>query len=208
MLKKHGQLCQHSVPDYSGRLTDSEFEAYNSVFASIEADFKELTGIRDGLAQLEKSLPDFLEKISSPVSESVGGQDGSTWEVIAPLPDTKHGEMLWCKRRLGDMEEFAVVERFNPNSPLAAAQGEFDVQMTDTDPMRLLRDFINARRDTAQLFANDIIATAQEQAAEKYPGEKLNRVVEAISHRCAKNISPEQTVSPVEGRRRGEGMHV
>lgn len=48
------------------------------------------------------------------------------------------------------------------------------MQMTDNDPMRLLRDFINARRDAAQLFANDIVATAQEQAAEKYPSEDLN----------------------------------
>jgi hypothetical protein len=208
MLKKHGQLCQHSVPDYSGRLTDSEFEAYNSVFASIESDFKELAGIMDGLTQLEKSLPQFLEKLSSPSRQIAGGQDGSDWEIIAQLPDTKHGEMLWCKRQLGEMEEFAVVERFDPNSPLAAAQGEFDVQMTDTDPMRLLRDFINARRDAAQLFANDIVATVQEQASEKFPGEDLNRVVEAISHRCAKKISPEQTVSPVEARRRSEGMHV
>lgn len=208
MLKKHGQLCQHSVPDYSGRLTDSEFEAYNSVFASIEGDFKELASITGDIAQLEKSLPEFLKRISSPVSQSVGGQDGSEWEVIAPLPDTKHGEMLWCKRQIGDMEEFAVVERFDPNSPFATAQGEFDVQMTDSDPMRLLRDFINARRDTAQLFANDIIATAQEQAAEKYPGEDLNRVLEAISNHCTKSISPEQSVPPAQVRRQGEGMHV
>ena len=31
MLKKHGQICQHSVPEYSGRLTDGEFAAYNAM---------------------------------------------------------------------------------------------------------------------------------------------------------------------------------
>jgi len=97
--------------------------------------------------------------------------------------------MLWCKRQFGEMEEFAVVERFEPNSPLAIAQGEFDVQMTDSDPLRLLRDFINARRDAAQLFANDIIATAKEHVAENHPGENLNRVLDAISQRCTKSIS-------------------
>jgi hypothetical protein len=116
--------------------------------------------------------------------------------------------MLWCKRQLGEMEEFAVVERYDPNSPLAIAQGEFDVQMTDTDPMRLLRDFLNARREAAHLFASDIIATAQEQAAERYPGEDLHRVLEAISQRCKKGISPEQTIALAQTQRQGQGMHV
>lgn len=208
MLKKHGQICQHSVPEYSGRLTDAEFAAYNGVFASVEGDFKELVRIADGLGQLEKSMPSFLEKLSSPSVQSLTGQDGSEWKILAPLPVTPSGEMLWCKRQFGEMEEFAVVERFDPNSPLAIAQGEFDVQMTDSDPLRLLRDFINARRDAAQLFANDIIATAKEQVAENHPGENLNRVLDAISQRCTKSISVEERISPTQGKRQGEGMHV
>ena len=208
MLKKHGQICQHSVPGYSGRLTDTEFAAYNAVFASVESDFKELVGIAQGLGQLEKSLPSFLEKLSSPSHQSLTGQDGSDWKIIAPLPVTPNGEMLWCKRQFGEMEEFAVVERFDPSSPLAMAQGEFDVQMTDSDPLRLLRDFINARRDASQLFANDIIATAKELAAENHPGENLNRVLDAISQRCTRSISADERISSAQARRQGEGMHV
>jgi hypothetical protein len=208
MLKKHGQICQHSVPEYSGRLTDAEFAAYNAVFASIEGDFKELVRIADGLGQLEKSMPSFLEKLSSPRLQSLTGQDGSEWKILAPLPVTPSGEMLWCKRQFGEMEEFAVVERFDPSSPLAMAQGEFDVQMTDSDPLRLLRDFINARRDAAQLFANDIIAAAKEQVTENHPGEDLNRVLDAISQRCTKSISAEERISSSQARRQGEGMHV
>jgi hypothetical protein len=208
MLKKHGQICQHSVPEYSGRLTDAEFSAYNSVFASVETDFNELVAIGGGLTQLEKSLPAMLEKLSSPSPRNFTGEDGSDWTIIAPLPVVPDGEMLWCKRQLGEMEEFAVVERFDPNSPLAVAQGEFDVQMTDSDPLRLLRDFINARRDAAQLFANDIIATAREEAAENHPSEDLNRVFDAIAQRCTKSISPEPTIASVQARRQGEGIHV
>jgi hypothetical protein len=208
MLKKHGQICQHSVPEYSGRLTDAEFAAYNSIFASVEGDFKELVEIANGLGQLEKSLPQFLEKLSSRSHQSLTGQDGSDWNIIAPLPVTPNGEMLWCKRQLGEMEEFAVIERFDPSSPLAMAQGEFDVQMTDADPLRLLRDFINARRDAAQLFANDIIATAREQASENHPGEDLSRVIDALTQRCTKSISPEQNVASTQVRRQGAGIHV
>jgi hypothetical protein len=208
MLKKHGQICQHSVPEYSGRLTDGEFAAYNSMFASVEDDFKELVGIAEGLGQLEKSMPSFLEKLSSSSCRILTGQDGSEWQILARLPVTPSGEMLWCKRQFGEMEEFAVVERFDPSSPLAMAQGEFDVQMTDSDPLRLLRDFINARRDAAQLFANDIIATAKEQVAENHPGEDLNRVLDAIAQRCTKSISAEERISSSPARRQGEGMHV
>jgi hypothetical protein len=80
--------------------------------------------------------------------------------------------------------------------------------MTDSDPLRLLRDFINARRDAAQLFANDIIATAKEQAAENHPGENLNRVFDAISQRCTKSLSANERISPVQAPRQGEGVHV
>jgi hypothetical protein len=208
MLKKHGQICQHSVPEYSGRLTDAEFTAYNALFASIEGDFKELVRIADGVCQLEKSLPSFLEKLSSPSVQSLTAQDGSEWKILAPLPVTPSGEMLWCKRQFGEVEEFAVVERFDPNSPLAIAQGEFDVQMTDSDPLRLLRDFINARREAAHLFANDVIATAREQAAENHTGDDLNRVLDALSQRCTKSISGEERISSSQARRQGEGMHV
>jgi hypothetical protein len=208
MLKKQGQICQHSVPEYSGRLTDAEFAAYNDVFDSIRGDFEELVGIANRLGQLEKSFPSFFEKLSAPSHQSLIGQDGSEWTILAPLPITPTGEMLWCKRQFGDLEEFAVVERFDPASPLAVARGQFDVQMTDSDPLRLLRDFINARRDAAQLFANDIIATAKEQAAENHPGENLNRVLDAISQRCSKSLSANERVSPAQARRPGEGVHV
>jgi hypothetical protein len=208
MLKKQGQICQHSVPEYSGRLTDAEFAAYNDVFDSIRGDFEELVGIANQLGQLEKSFPSFFEKLSSPSPQSLTGEDGSEWTILAPLPITPSGEMLWCKRQFGDLEEFAVVECFDPASPLAVARGQFDVQMTDSDPLRLLRDFINARRDAAQLFANDIIATAKEQAAENHPGENLNRVLDAISQRCTKSLSANERISPVQARRQGEGVHV
>lgn len=36
MLRRNGELCQHSVPGFTGRLTTSELEAYESVWPLVQ----------------------------------------------------------------------------------------------------------------------------------------------------------------------------
>ena len=67
MLKRNGQPCQRTVPDYSGRLTDFEFLAYNTVFTSVEEDFKQLSAITDSLTDLERAFARVLEDRKSVV---------------------------------------------------------------------------------------------------------------------------------------------
>ena len=208
MLKKHGQLCEHSVPGFSGRLTKAEFDAYAAILAGITSDVAELSSIGLTLGRFEAAIPQLLEKVSSPTSQTLAGPDGGEWQIIAPFPESAQGEMLFCKRHLGQTVEFAVVEHLNPQAPLAQAQGEFDVQMIETDPRRLLQDFIIARRDTAQLFANDIVAAAHENAAERFPGRDLERVMEAISQRCNKIAAPELSRPHGQAREQANGVHV
>lgn len=211
MFKRNGQLCEHTVPDYSGRLTDAEFLAYNSVFGAVENHFNDLSTITNALGELEKSFPRLLNAASTPRDkggESIEGPNGSQWEVLAPLVKMQGSEMLWCKGRGEGGDEFAVVQRLDPDSPLAKAQGACDVQMTGNDAQTLLRDFIQAQREALGLFAIDIVADAQEKTAEKYPGQNMDRVVKAVEARCAKKISSEQTTAPVQARSQREGMHV
>lgn len=211
MLKRNGQLCQHSVPDYSARLTDSEFLAYNAVFNSVEDDFKEFSSVTDSVSELENSLPRMLDSFSLPadsVPQLVEGHDGAQWQVVASLLRVRGSQMLACKRSVEQKVEFAIVEHFDPNSPLAKAQGAYDVQITSNDPRTLLGDFIERQRSTLELYAGDIAALAQEKAAEKYPGQDLSRVVKAISQRCTKKISATQAIAPRQANKQVEEMRV
>jgi hypothetical protein len=211
MLKRNGQMCEHAVPDYSGRLTDAEFAAYNSVFTAVESEFKELSSITGSLGQMQQKMPRLLEGTAAREESSqrtVEGQDGSKWNVVAPLLQMRRGEIVWCQRNVAGNSEFAVVERFDPNSPLAKAQGPCEFQMTGNNARALLQDFIEGQRGALQMYASDIVAAAQEKADEKYPGQDLSRVIDALSQRCTKQISVEQTESPSQARKQTEGVRV
>lgn len=211
MLKRNGQLCEHVVPDYAGRLTDSEFVAYNSAFTAVEDDFKEFSGVTRSLGDLEKSLPQLMGVGGARTADNqtVEGPDGSRWAVLAPLLQMRGGgELMWCSREIAGSREFAVVERYAADSPLAKVQGEFDVQMTDSDAQGLLQKFLGDQREAAQMYADDIVATAREKVEEKYPGQDMSRVVAAVAQRCAKQMSSEQIDANVQGQQQTKGVRV
>lgn len=212
MLKRNGQPCQRTVPDYPGRLTDFEFLAYNTVFTAVEEDFKLLSAVTESLTDLERSFPRLLEASEGAMdsfNEVVPDQTGKQWAVVAPLLKFRRTELLFCKRIVeGAENEFAVVERLDPKSPLAQARGVWQLHMTSNDARLLLQDFIEGERQTAQLYAQDIVGISRDEIDEKYPDQDLGRVVKAIAQRCSKKISTEERVIPVQTRKRVESVRV
>lgn len=211
MLKRNGQPCQRTVPDYSGRLTDFEFLAYNTVFTSVEEDFKQLSAITDSLMDLADSFPRLLEASEGEIDkfqEVIPDETGRQWAVVAPLLKLGRTALLFCKREVEGTNEFAVVERLDPNSPLAQAKGVWQTQMTSNDARLLLQDFIEGERQTAELYAKDIVGISREAVEEKYPDQDLGRVVKAIAQRCSKKISTEEKIIPVLTRKRFESVRV
>lgn len=211
MLKRSGQPCQRSVPDYPGRLTDFEFLAYNTIFTSVEEDFKQLCAVSDSLTDLERSFPHLLEASEGAVdsfNEVVPDQTGRQWSVVSPLLKFRRTELLLCKRFVEGESEFAIIERLDPNSPLAQAKGVWQLQMASNDPRLLLQDFMEGERQTLQLYAQDIMAMSREAVEENFPDRDLGRVVKAISQRCSKKISMEEQVIPIQTRKRAESVRV
>ena len=208
MMKRNGQLCEHTVPDYSGRLTDAEFLAYNSVLSAVEKDLEELSNVTATLVEVEKS---FAQSVNIAVSSGnapaeIVEANGSEWEIIKPLLNVPGSEMLWCRGRNAD--EFAIVQRLDVNSPLARAQGSCSVLMSGVDAPSLLLNFLREQRETLSLYAIDIVAEAHERIAEKYPGQDMDRVARAIESHCAKKISGEQTTAPSQTQSRREGIRM
>jgi len=210
MMKRNGQLCEHSVPDYAGRLTDAEFLAYNSVFSAVESDFKELSTVANAVAEVEKSFAQLVNAAtaSRETAPEVVEAAGAKWDVIKPLLKVSGSEMLWCKRHVEGAADFGIVERLDADSPLARAQGACSLQMTGLDAPTLMRNFLHEQREALGLYASDIVAEAHERIAEKYPGQDMDRVAKAVEARCAKKISSEQTLAPTQKRSRREGMRV
>lgn len=211
MLKRNGQLCHRSVPDYAGRLTDAEFLAYNAVFNAVEDDFKQLSTVTDSLTDVERAFPRLLEASAgapNSFSEVLADQDGKQWAVISPLLKLRRTELLFCKRFSEGKPEFAVIQHLDPESPLAKAYGVWQWQMMSYDPRLLLQGFVESEWRISLLYAQDAKAVAREVAERKYPGRDLSRVIKAIGERFAKKVSTEEQVVPVQVRRRAEGVRV
>ncbi|HVS50858.1 MAG TPA: hypothetical protein VHD62_00785 [Opitutaceae bacterium] len=211
MLKRNGQLCHRSVPDYGGRLTDFEFLAYSTAFTSVEEDYKQLSTITDSLTEVEGAFPRLLEASAgapNSFSEVVADQTGKQWSVISPLLKLRRTELLFCKRFIEGDPEFSVIQRLDPESSLAKAQGVWQLQESSNDPRLLLQDFIESERQTAQLYAQDIRAVAREALEQKYPDRDLGRVIKAIAQRFAKKVSTEEQVTPIQVRQWSEGVRV
>jgi hypothetical protein len=185
LLKRNGETCEHTVPGFPGLLTNSEFRAYNETFASVEWLLHELNEGVTAIATLEKQIPQLskeLSEFSSPNPLAVRAE--SEWQIHKSLHKSARNELLLCSRRTEQGMEFSVVEQFAHNSIYAQTHGEKDVLMTSNQASLLLQDFIENERRIFQMLRNDIVATAEESLAEKFPKQDHSRVVKAISARC------------------------
>src|SRR5580658_4503083 len=194
MLKRNGEICQAEVPDYPGRLTATELRAYKAAVASVENQLHDLAETARALSDVEKQIPQWKgesENAARPVLAVTGGENtGNQWHVLKTLVKTNRSELLFCSRALEEGSEFAVFEKFDPNSAYAQAQGNPELLLTSNSASLLLQDYVESERRMLQLVKQNIEAIVEESLIEKFPGEDNSRVVKAISARCSKCISP------------------
>ena len=194
MLKRNGEVCQAEVPDYPGRLTATEKRAYSAAATTIEGHLHELAEAARALSTVEKEIPqwkaEFNDTSAAPILEGMDKPTaGDQWHVIKSLVKTSRSELLFCSRALDEGREFAVFEKFDPNSAYAQAQGNPELLLTGDNALGLLEVYLESERRMLQLVKQNIEADVEESLTEKFPGEDHSRVVKAISARCDKCIS-------------------
>ena len=195
MLKRNGEVCQAEVPDYPGRLTATEKRAYSTAAANVEGHLRELAEAARTLSAVEQQIPqwraEFNDTSAAPILEGMDKPaSGDQWHVVKSLVKTSRSELLFCSRALDDGREFAVFEKFDPNSAYAQAQGNPELLLNGDNAVGLLEVYLESERRMLQLVKQNIEAAVEESLTEKFPGEDHSRVVKAISARCDKCISP------------------
>jgi len=189
MLKRNGESCQHEVPGYPGRLTTTEFQAYREAFAVVEDQIREYTEAASALADVEKRFPEIAAPLMSKFLEpapSLGAEElkNSDLQVRCTLCKFARSELLLCSRDAENGREFAVIERFDPNSPYAKANCSCEVHLVSNDPRLLLQDYVEQEKQLFRLFRSDLVAQVEEILSQKFPDQDLSRVTKAISARC------------------------
>jgi hypothetical protein len=180
MLKRNGENCEHPVPNYPGLLTTSEYKAYQAAIPLVAEQvrlFNERTKI---LAEIEKQTPQIAERIAAQKDVPRVG----AWQLRHPLFQSGRGEMVLCSRGVSNKEEFGVIERFDPDSPYARAQGDSEEIMRGNNAYLVLQNFVESERAVLQLYRQDIKATVEEKMTELFPELDNSRIVKAIAARC------------------------
>jgi len=191
MLKRNGEPCQYQVPGFAGRLTATEHGAYTEAVASVDDHLRQLNEAVTALTEIERQSPDWTELAINGSSQqgqtiTIQGDKGAPWQILRTLSKTSRNEVLLCARASETGKEFGIVEKFDPNSAYARAQGNSDVLLTSNNPHLLMQDYVENERAIHQLFRKEIEATVEESLSEKHPGKNLSRVVKAVGARCDK----------------------
>jgi hypothetical protein len=187
MIKRNGQPGRHSVPNYSGRLTDAENEAYQTAVAAVQPELADLSTIGQALRGMDNSTARTGETSGDPAEINVGSSE--SWQVRRCLVQLNQSEVFLCQKGT----EFAVIERFSENSRYAAVNGPAAITLTGNNERQLLQDFVENERQTLQLLATDLTARVRETLAAQHPEQNCRRVVEAITRRCDHEITPNQS---------------
>ena len=187
MIKRNGQPARHTVPHYSGRLTDAENEAYQTAVAAVQSELADLTTVGQALRGVENPGLGKAGASGDPTEIVVGSSD--PWQVRKCLVELNQSEVFLCQKGT----EYAVIERFSENSRYAVANGQAEIILTGNNERQVLQDYAQNERQTLQLLATDLTAKVRETLAAQHPDLNCRRVVEAVTRRCDYEINPTQS---------------
>jgi hypothetical protein len=180
MLKRNGENCEHPVPNYPGLLTASEYKAYQAAIPVVAEQVRLYNERIKTLTEIE----DQTSEIAVKVMRQTGVPQLDAWQLRQTLFKSGRGEMQLCSRQREGKEIFGIIERFDPDSAYAKAQGESEEIMRASNPYLALQNFVESERTVLELFRKDIKATAEEKLSELFPKLDASRVLKAIGARC------------------------
>jgi hypothetical protein len=179
MLKRTDGQEMHEVPGVGFRLTDRELESFHAAAESIKGDFLEVQPIREGLDRLEKVQ---WQRPPKEAFDTVTTPEGD-WKAYAQLLKPWRSDILLCQKANGG--EWAVIQRFQPNSPYAQAHGGTEILLRGNDRVELMDEYKAQVQHTLRFMARNLVGKAQEVVWEQFPNENPAKVVRAISQHYA-----------------------
>jgi hypothetical protein len=213
MLKRSGELCRYCVPGFAGRLTESEHNLYLEGLTVVKKQLLELSDFSQQLDEVAKR-----HDVCSAMAACRNGAESllttskppASWKVVNRILKLELGSILLCSRTEGEGQDYAIIQRFLPQSLYAKANGAIVVQAQGNDTTLLVQDYIERVRHTLRFMASDTVARAQEIIWKNSNGRDVGRVVQAISDQFNEAVAekigtgPNRSVSIVtENRQNG-----
>jgi len=192
MLKRSGELCRYCVPGFAGRLTESENRLYLEALSTVKKQLLELSDFSQQLDKvaewpnLEISTRASRNGLDSPLATS---KPAASWNVIRQILQLELGSIALCHHHEGEGQDYAIIQKFLPQSLYAKANGAIVVLAQGNDPAALVQEYIERARHTLRFMASDAVARAQEVVWKRSEGRDVSRVVRAISDQFSEAVS-------------------
>src|SRR5438874_12950513 len=193
MVRRNGQPAEHTVPGFAGRLTHSELEAYDAAFRTIRQEFSELEKLQDQvnhLAKIRWDHPAVLRHFSSLLTGD------ARWDAYGVLLKTSASEVLLCRKAEGT--EWAAIQRLSVSAPYAQAHGATEVLVTGNDARAVTNEYAAQAQHTLRFMASNLVAKAQKIVWDQYSHANPDRVMRALSERCAHVVKNTEVVREVQ----------
>ena len=194
MVTRNGQPAEHTVPGFAGRLTRGELDAYNSAFKAIRSDFAELEKLQkqvNHLARIRWDHPASLRHFTS-----LKTADGTQWNAYGILLKAANSEVLLCRKAEGT--EWAAIQRLSVSAPYAQAHGATEVLVTGNDARTVTNEYAAQAQHTLRFMASNLVAKTQKIVWDQYSQANPDRVMRALSERCAHVVKNTEIVQEVQ----------
>jgi hypothetical protein len=184
MLKRKGQIVEDIADGSTAGFTHGERHAYRMAFEAIQPEFEQLTELKRQLVGLRhRALSGRADSFGTGTVIAINGVE---WHSQVRLLKTPASEIFLCRNPLAPT--FAVVQRFQADSPYAKANGNAEILLSGDDASQLVREFAAEARHTLRFMASNVVAGAQRVAWEQFPEQSPGKVVRAISERCHQSV--------------------
>lgn len=196
MLKRNGERTQ---PDQSrlqkAQLNRGELDAYNEAFEAIEGEFEALRHVKESVKGLLED-PVIFTIPGGPDSDGlieISNMPADRWRICSSLLKFRNSQIFLCDRTIKGAKEFAVIERFNADSPYAQANGEAEILLVGDDPVLLVQEYAARAEHTLQFMASNLVSKAHRIIWARYASTSPARVISVISEQCAQAASLDES---------------
>jgi hypothetical protein len=186
----------YRVPGHQRFLTEGEIEGYRAAYGAVAKEVAEVEDFKKQLG-IERQFP------QSDKMEIDTAQTGR-WEVREALLNLNRSEIVLCQRG----NDFAVIERFEEESPYAQTNGSAQILLQGNNAGELKSEFQANARHTLAFMASNATAKAQGIVWGYFQEHKPELVMEAISERCQQAAANQETNSRKITQSINRGMRV
>ena len=136
------------------------------------------------------------------------GEGDPVVDTLIDRHDVGNGQTDFAARQAGG-DQWAVIQRFQHNSPYAQAHGETDILLKGNDVRELMTEYMAQMRHTVRFMARNAEVKAQKIIWEQAPDDP-GKVVRAIFERCDAVAENTQAVkeSQVHAVRQSRGVGI